>query len=68
MSIVTVLHVKNGKTIGTAIQVQPHGDLIDRDKLKKKEWSIDWENGQCKYYNADDINNAPSVIPLEEGN
>lgn len=44
---------------------EEHGDLIDRDKLRKKKWTITWDDGKAEYYNAEDIEAAPAVIPAE---
>lgn len=44
---------------------EEHGDLIDRDELRKKKWTIAWDDGKAEYYNAEDIEAAPTVIPAE---
>lgn len=46
-----------------AIPVPPHGDLIDRDELKKKELVID---GIIHYYEPISIEEAPVIIPASE--
>lgn len=44
---------------------EEHGDFIDRDELRKKKWTITWDDGKAEYYNAEDIEAAPAVIPAE---
>ena len=48
------------------VSVSPHGDLIDRDALKKKRhWTDDFY--ETEYVEVEDIDAAPTVIPAEEG-
>lgn len=59
------------------IEIPPHGDLIDRDALMnmcREMQSIEWNNKASPYSWAyayesfeDDIDNAPTIIPAEEG-
>ena len=42
----------------------PHGDLIDRDALiKQARTQFDWND----VVDVEDITNAPTIIPAEEG-
>ena len=53
------------------IPVPPHGDLIDRDALTFSRIRIAHPGGIIGGYNAvvmsAEINNAPTIIPAEEG-
>ena len=59
------------------VPIPPHGDLIDRDALAKmcqEMQSIEWNNKAAPYSWAyayesfeSDIDNAPTIIPAEEG-
>jgi len=48
----------------TAIEIPPHGRLIDAVALKKESHYDDYD--VC-IVDADDIDNAPTIIPAEEG-
>jgi len=58
-----------GKTIGKAVPVPPHGDLIDRDALMKSESPIGkmMMFGGQYVFTENEIKNAPTIIPAEEG-
>jgi len=45
------------------VPVPPHGRLIDADALKEK-WIFRGESERCY---REEINNAPTIIPAEEG-
>ena len=47
------------------VPVPPHGDLIDRDKLREKEFIQDGD--AYAVVMSRDIRNAPTIIPAEEG-
>ena len=48
------------------IEIQPHGRLIDADLLKTKyHWTDDFY--ETVYVEAEDIDDAPTIIPAEEG-
>lgn len=48
------------------VPIPPHGDLIDRDALKKKRhWTDDFY--ETEYVEVEDIDAAPTVIEAEEG-
>lgn len=50
--------------LGEVVLVPKHGDLIDRDKLREKEFIRD---GDCyAAVMSRDIRNAPTIIPAEE--
>ena len=54
------------------VPVPPHGDLIDRDDLKNKEITIDYDEWDDTFddgllFVTDLIDNAPTIIPAEEG-
>lgn len=55
----------NGRLASCGIvPVPPHGDLIDRDVLiKKARTQFDWND----VVDVEDIANAPTIIPAEEG-
>lgn len=67
------IYIKGSHTWGYSAELielpEEYGDLIDRDELRKKKWAITWDEGkaECKaeYYNAEDIEAAPAVIPAE---
>lgn len=47
-----------------AVPIPPHGDLIDRDALiKQARTQFDWND----VVDVEDIANAPTIIPAEEG-
>ena len=46
--------------------VPPHGDLIDRDKLREKEY-FNYGDAYAVVMSRD-IRNAPTIIPAEESN
>lgn len=47
------------------VPVPKHGDLIDRDALKKKHhWTDDYY--ETEYVEVEDIDAAPTIIPAEE--
>ena len=53
------------------IPVPPHGDLIDRDDLKNKEITIDYDEWDDTFddgllFVTDLIDNAPTIIEAEE--
>lgn len=47
-----------------AVIVPPHGDLIERDKLREKEFIYDGD--AYAVVMSRDIRNAPTVIPASE--
>ena len=47
------------------IEVPPHGDLIERDKLREKEFIH--AGDAYAVIMSRDIRNAPTIIPAEEG-
>lgn len=49
----------------TAIEVPKHGDLIERDKLREKEFIH--AGDAYAVIMSRDIRNAPTIIPAEEG-
>lgn len=53
------LHISESK----AIPVPEHGDLIDRDELRKQEWVID---GMVHYFEPISIEEAPAIIPADK--
>ena len=55
---------EDGKTY-QAIPVPPHGDLIERDKLREKEFVHDGD--AYAVVMSRDVRNAPTIIPAEEG-
>lgn len=46
------------------IRVPPHGDLVDRDKLREKEFVNDGD--AYAVVMSRDIRNAPTIIPADE--
>lgn len=46
------------------VPVPPHGDLIDRDKLREKEFIHDGD--AYAVVMSRDIRNAPTIIPASE--
>lgn len=51
------------KTVKYTVIAEPHGDLIDRDKLRAKEFIHD---GDCyAVVMSRDIRNAPTIIPAD---
>jgi len=58
----------NNAMIGEFAEVEelpPHGDLIERDKLREKEFIHDGD--AYAVVMSRDIRNAPTIIPAEEG-
>jgi len=51
-------------SIAKAVPVPPHGDLIDRDKLREKEFIHDGD--AYAVVMSRDIRNAPTIIPASE--
>lgn len=48
------------------IELPPHGRLIDADALKRKrKWTDDFY--ETEYVEVEDIDDAPTIIPAEEG-
>ena len=64
----TVFDTETGIQVAEAYELPPHGRCIDADALRE-----DWlENGENEYVydtNAflDSLDNAPTIIPAEEG-
>ena len=64
----TVSDTETGIQVAEAYELPPHGRCIDADALRE-----DWlENGENEYVydtNAflDSLDNAPTIIPAEEG-
>lgn len=57
--------------IAQAVELPPHGDLIDRRDLKNKKITIDYDEWDNTFedgllFVADLIDNAPTIIPAEE--
>lgn len=56
----------------TAVPVPPHGRLIDADALyevvkkRTRNWAGGWSDIECVLI-GNDIKNAPTIIPAEEG-
>lgn len=60
-----------------AIELPPHGDLIDRDAFMKKDVPVNgyWDENDGRFHcypptymqAVDDIRAAPTIIPAEEG-
>lgn len=60
------------QVVATAVPVPPHGRLIDADALKdteiifnRDEWEDTFDDGLL--FVTDLIDNAPTIIPAEEG-
>ena len=52
--------------VGTAVELPPHGRLIDADALKNKHhWTDDFY--ETEYVEVEDIDAAPTIIPAEGG-
>lgn len=49
--------------IATAVSIPPHGRLIDADALMDEAY----QPGAYGYVDAIQIDNAPTIIPAEEG-
>ena len=47
-----------------AVRIPPHGDLVDRDKLRKNEFIHDGDGYAVVM--SRDIRNAPTIIPADE--
>ena len=55
---------------GTAVPVPPHGRLIDADALEKEHMKRAYENFRSYQFHVSAtawINEAPTIIPAEEG-
>lgn len=66
-AVVKYKHLRGGerKNWCPLIEVPPHGDLIDRDKLREKEF-IHVGDAYAVVMSRD-IRNAPTIIPADEG-
>ena len=67
----TVLQWKFGESdeiIGTAVEVPPHGDLIDRDELKENGELVNENIGLYSFQgiSMESINNARTIIKAEQ--
>lgn len=60
----TVLDTETGMQVAEAYEVPPHGDLIERNKLREKEFIHDGD--AYAVVMSRDIRNAPTIIPSEE--
>lgn len=64
-----VIGVHNDSLVKHAIELPPHGDLIDRDAMER-EVCGGCVHGEHKYSNCIDcaLANAPTIIPASGGN